>query len=211
LNQLKKLREAYTFHVANHILLERARVNITDARIAEEKAKGKLSVANVFEVAGVEQEEEAEEKSDSDAAQEEEEIKVPSEYDMVGRVTDYNVKEKDQGFTRPKVLILVPFKMVAYSVVEQLVYHVNNNKWKKVDKKKKFKEEFGKEEEAFDDYFRIGLAIDKRGRIKLFEQFYHSDIIVGKFGLHHHLSNSISLGIENNYWPRRRQRSQAQL
>ena len=61
----------------------------------------------------------------------------------------------------------------------------NGGRWKKVSKKKKFREEFGSEEEAFNDYFKIGIAFhhgkkkagDKMS-IKLYEQFYKSDIII---------------------------------
>ena len=55
-----------------------------------------------------------------------------------------------------------------------LVKLANGGKWKKVSKKKKFREEFGSEEEAFNDYFRVGIAFHhsvKSGKrsIKLFE------------------------------------------
>ena len=58
----------------------------------------------------------------------------------------------------------------------------NKGKWKKVSKKKKFREEFASEDEAFNDFFRIGLSVNwsKAGKmsLKLYEQFYASDIIV---------------------------------
>jgi U3 small nucleolar RNA-associated protein 25 len=58
----------------------------------------------------------------------------------------------------------------------------NKGKWKKVSKKKKFKQEFGNEEEAFNDFFRIGLSLNwnktNNLMLKLYEQFYHSDIII---------------------------------
>ena len=61
----------------------------------------------------------------------------------------------------------------------------NGGRWKKVSKKKKFREEFGSEEEAFNDYFKMGIAFhynvkkksDKMS-IKLYEQFYKSDILI---------------------------------
>jgi len=60
---------------------------------------------------------------------------------------------------------------------------LNGGKWKKVSKKKKFREEFGSEEEAFNDYFKIGLAINyskknNKMSLKIYEQFYESDIII---------------------------------
>jgi len=51
-----------------------------------------------------------------------------------------------------------------------------------VSKKKKFRDEFASEEEAFNDYFRIGIAVNwsktNQMCLKLYEQFYESDIIV---------------------------------
>lgn len=51
---------------------------------------------------------------------------------------------------------------------------LNEGKWKKVSKKKKFREEFGSEEEAFNDYFKIGISINHNNKndkmsIKLYE------------------------------------------
>jgi len=60
----------------------------------------------------------------------------------------------------------------------------NDGKWKRVSKKKKFREEFATEEEAYNDFFRIGIAFNPsktnaaKLNIKLYEQFYSSDIIV---------------------------------
>lgn len=72
---------------------------------------------------------------------------------------------------------------MAYQIVENIVKLSNEGKWKKVSKKKKFREEFGNEEEAFNDYFRIGIAFNtskKSGKkiMKLYEQFYKADIII---------------------------------
>jgi hypothetical protein len=74
---------------------------------------------------------------------------------------------------------------MAYQIVENIIMFANGGKWKKVVKKKKFREEFGNEEEAFNDFFRVGIAFHhshktNKSTIKLFEQFYKSDIIVGK-------------------------------
>ena len=94
---------------------------------------------------------------------------------------------QDQGFTRPKVLILTPFKQMAYQIVENIVMFTNGGRWKKVSKKKRFREEFGKEEEAFNDYFKLGIAFnhsrkktdgESKMSIKLYEQFYKSDILI---------------------------------
>jgi hypothetical protein len=55
-----------------------------------------------------------------------------------------------------------------------LILLANDGKWKKVSKKKKFKEEFGSEEEAFNDFFRIGIGFhiakkNNKRAIKLYE------------------------------------------
>lgn len=60
----------------------------------------------------------------------------------------------------------------------------NGGSWKHVSKKKKFREEFATEEEAFNDFFRLGISFratktdPSKLNIKLYEQFYASDIIV---------------------------------
>ena len=58
----------------------------------------------------------------------------------------------------------------------------NDGKWKNVSKKKKFREEFATEDEAYNDFFRIGLAFQYNQQnkltLKLYEQFYGADIIV---------------------------------
>lgn len=90
---------------------------------------------------------------------------------------------RDQSLVRPKVLILAPFKQMAFQIIEQIIFLCNSGRWKKVSKKKKFRAEFENEEEAFNDFFRIGISFvqsKKSGKmqLKLYEQFYASDIIV---------------------------------
>ncbi|XP_054470041.1 U3 small nucleolar RNA-associated protein 25 homolog [Anoplopoma fimbria] len=103
---------------------------------------------------------------------------------------------RDQGLTRPKVLILVPFRGGALQVVQTLI-SLMETKGKKivVNNKKRFKEEFGEEAEDkppnlerpddyraifsgnVDDHFRIGISI-VRSSIRLYSPFYSSDIII---------------------------------
>lgn len=78
---------------------------------------------------------------------------------------------------------MTPFKSMAYAIIESIVLFTNNGKWKRVSKKKKFRDEYGADEEAFNDYFKIGIAFnhgrkDGKRNIKLYEQFYKSDILV---------------------------------
>ncbi|XP_056152047.1 U3 small nucleolar RNA-associated protein 25 homolog [Lampris incognitus] len=103
---------------------------------------------------------------------------------------------RDQGLTRPKVLILVPFRDVALRVIQTLI-GLLETKGKKMDvsNKKRFKDEYGVETEDkppnlhrpedyhaifsgnVDDHFRIGVSILKRS-MRLYAPFYSSDIII---------------------------------
>uniref|UniRef100_A0A3Q0TC27 U3 small nucleolar RNA-associated protein 25 homolog n=1 Tax=Amphilophus citrinellus TaxID=61819 RepID=A0A3Q0TC27_AMPCI len=103
---------------------------------------------------------------------------------------------RDQGLTRPKVLILAPFRGSALQVIHTLITLLET-KGKKVmvSNKKKFKEEFGEETDEkppnlrrpddynaiftgnVDDHFRIGVSILK-GSMRLYAPFYSSDIII---------------------------------
>ncbi|KAM9341180.1 U3 small nucleolar RNA-associated protein 25 homolog [Symphorus nematophorus] len=103
---------------------------------------------------------------------------------------------RDQGLTRPKVLILVPFRGGALRVVQTLISLLETkNKKMMVSNKKRFKEEFGEDEDDkpsnlqrpddyraifagnVDDHFRIGVSILK-GHMRLYSPFYSSDIII---------------------------------
>ncbi|KAI8822997.1 digestive organ expansion factor [Fimicolochytrium jonesii] len=99
---------------------------------------------------------------------------------------------RDQGFTRPKVLIIVPFKHTALEIVKMLIALSGT---KQQDNKKRFFEEFGlppeddtvdpKKSEDFkktfagniDDCFRMGIKFSRK-QLKLFADFYSSDIII---------------------------------
>uniref|UniRef100_I3KTY2 U3 small nucleolar RNA-associated protein 25 homolog n=1 Tax=Oreochromis niloticus TaxID=8128 RepID=I3KTY2_ORENI len=103
---------------------------------------------------------------------------------------------RDQGLTRPKVLILVPFRGSALQVIHTLISLLETKSKKvMVSNKKKFKEEFGEDEDEkppnlqrpddynaiftgnVDDHFRIGVSILK-GSMRLYAPFYSSDIII---------------------------------
>lgn len=102
---------------------------------------------------------------------------------------------RDQGLTRPKVLILVPFKDSAYQIINTIISQMCGKKNFNVVHKNRFVEEFtGGEltlpkknpkpedfEKTFagniDDAFRIGMAVTKSS-LKLYENFYNSDIII---------------------------------
>lgn len=103
---------------------------------------------------------------------------------------------RDQGLTRPKVLMVVPFRESALRVVQILISLLETKGGKlDVSNKKRFKEEFGSDpddkppnlkrpedyEAVFagnvDDHVRIGISILQKS-MRLYAPFYSSDIII---------------------------------
>ncbi|KAL1770027.1 digestive organ expansion factor-like [Sigmodon hispidus] len=104
---------------------------------------------------------------------------------------------RDQGLTRPKVLIVVPFREAALRVVQLFISLLEGDSKKKiiVSNKKRFRGEYGFSPEErppnlkrpedyeavfmgnIDDHFRIGVAILQRS-IRLYAPFYSSDILI---------------------------------
>ncbi|XP_061824418.1 U3 small nucleolar RNA-associated protein 25 homolog [Nerophis lumbriciformis] len=100
---------------------------------------------------------------------------------------------RDQGLTRPKVLILVPFRGVVLQIIHILI-SLLESKGKKVvvSNKKRFKDEYGNDSDTkpnrpddyhaiflgnVDDHFRMGISII-RNSMRLYAPFYSSDIII---------------------------------
>lgn len=96
---------------------------------------------------------------------------------------------KDQGFTRPKVLILLPTRNAAYEVVEQIIKLSGSEQQ---ENRKKFHSQFhsdGQPPETkpddfrhnfkgnSNDFFSIGLKFTRK-TIKLYSSFYSSDVLV---------------------------------
>ena len=95
----------------------------------------------------------------------------------------------DQGFTRPKVLIIAPTRDTAYNIIDTLI---NKSGIDQVDKKAKFKDQFFEDSlppsskpKSFqhifkgntNDFFILGIKFTRKA-IKLYSNFYQSDIIV---------------------------------
>ncbi|CCK68205.1 rRNA-binding ribosome biosynthesis protein UTP25 KNAG_0A05400 [Huiozyma naganishii CBS 8797] len=95
----------------------------------------------------------------------------------------------DQGFTRPKVLIIAPTRDTAYSIVTTII---NKSGIDQVDKRGKFKDQFYEDSlppsskpKSFqsifkgntNDFFVLGMKFTRKA-IKLYSNFYQSDIIV---------------------------------
>ncbi|KAI1317319.1 rRNA-binding ribosome biosynthesis protein utp25 [Mortierella claussenii] len=100
---------------------------------------------------------------------------------------------RDQGFTRPKVLIILPFKNTVVDVVESLIALSGSTQQ---DNKKRFFDEFSSEDmeedvrkqdrpadflETFkgniDDHFRVGVKFTRK-TLKLYSDFYSADLIL---------------------------------
>jgi len=101
---------------------------------------------------------------------------IKNNYENIENKDDINIK--DQGFTSPKVLILVPYKMHAKIIMEQLVKLFSNNNWKGITNKKKFMDEYS-EFDSMDDCFRLGIGVCFfENKMKLYTPFDESDIII---------------------------------
>lgn len=102
---------------------------------------------------------------------------------------DDNKEYRDQGFTRPKVLILLPTRNAAFEVVETILKYAGSEQ---EENKKKFRAQFYTSEtppdnkpadfkDAFkgnnNDFFCLGIKFTRKSA-KLYSSFYSSDIIV---------------------------------
>ncbi|CAN6457972.1 unnamed protein product [Victoria cruziana] len=130
--------------------------------------------------------------------------KIAKISDNKGEAAAINAGILDHGFTRPKVLILLPLRSIALRVVKRLIELVPPSLRVNIEFKDRFFKEFGiaqaKDETAFsadgehhhrskptdhqalfggnsDDHFRVGIKFTRKS-IKLYSDFYSSDVIV---------------------------------
>ncbi|AET38821.1 rRNA-binding ribosome biosynthesis protein UTP25 Ecym_3331 [Eremothecium cymbalariae DBVPG len=95
----------------------------------------------------------------------------------------------DQGFTRPKVLVVAPTRNTAYDIIEKII---DKSGLDQVDKKSKFKDQFYEDslpptskpksfQHVFkgntNDFFVLGMKFTRK-TLKLYSNFYQSDVIV---------------------------------
>lgn len=101
---------------------------------------------------------------------------------------------RDQGLTRPKVLIIMPFRNSALKTVETMIKSLLFPGKGEVSHHKRFRKEYGIAEEQkppgykpnsylhifdgnTDDCFRVGVAV-KKTSLRLYTKFYSCDIII---------------------------------
>lgn len=163
LEEDSSIMDAYIEHSLNHILRTRDLVSKNDAKVAKHQERTKDEILN------------------SDGF-------------------------LDRGFTRPKILILLPLASIAFRVVKRLIQLTPSTRKVNVENNDRFLDEFGtgrvEDKEEVDenessnpqksskpsdfqvlfggnnnDHFMIGIKFT-RGSIKLYNDFYSSDIIV---------------------------------
>lgn len=156
----KEYRKLYLLHVLNH-------VNKTRDRVIKNNNK-----LRTYQESLKEKKAKKEKGEDLDDDDEEEEPEI-----------------RDQGFTRPKVLVLLPTRESCYELIEQLIQlsgseqQENKGKFRKQFHNDSVPPEYKPEDfrDAFkgnnSDFFCIGVKFTRK-TVKLYSSFYTSDIIL---------------------------------
>ncbi|XP_050077054.1 U3 small nucleolar RNA-associated protein 25 homolog [Anopheles maculipalpis] len=170
-----RLRYVYCLHVLNHVLKAVSKIQHHTIKLITNRKAGRKKPA---------------EDQFRRRLKEQKEVKV-GEKPTVG-----DDEYRDQGFVRPKVLIIVPFRESALRCVTVLKRLFAGDQESSVINWKRFTDEYGggpslhfprrnpkhaDYERTFagniDDNFRLGIAFN-RSTMKLYAKFYSSDVII---------------------------------
>ena len=184
-----KLMKIYLFHILNHILKRKEEIELNDnidkiinntAITDNQKLNKELFRSHESEFISEYYNKHVNPKTKLDDSFSNKDFityhkEIKEKYENINK-DDVNIK--DQGFTSPKVLILVPYKKHARIILEEIVNIFSNNNWKGITNKKKFKDEYS-EFDSNDDCFRMGINISFfENKMKLYSSFDESDIIL---------------------------------
>ena len=224
-----ELRRLYAAHVANHVLKNRGRVLKHSAKIdkaakiermranaARSRKKARSLLARAAKTAKAKVANPNASAAEIAAAREEEALQTAALSALTEASADVDLdgddkgaeEVRDQGFVRPTVLVLLPFRHSVFLFVKELITLLTPTTGAKrmsVPNLERFEEQYGEDEDdeeeaggldaagnvktlppwrvAFpgnnDDCHQLGISFQKRGsRLKLFADFYDSDIIV---------------------------------
>jgi len=213
-----KVLSGIVAHVGAHVMKARTRQQRHDSRMKKKKAraiaKSKLRAvkrATAVAKANNDYDGDGVDANDGDSVS-----SVPSDSDEDGGGTaasDSPNALQDQGFTRPRILILCPFRGSCFTIIEALINFFGENT--SISKLDQFAEEYGYDgsddegdacgkkrrrtanqptdwkalfKQNVDDDFKMGIQVnpgkgkgngaDKGVQLRLFSDFYMSDVII---------------------------------
>ena len=184
LEMRSQMMKIYLFHILNHIFKRKEQIEVNNnidkiindnVTTKEEMATKELFISHEAEFISNYYNEHLPIKSNKNKSFVQYQMNIKKSY-QPNESDDINIK--DQGFTYPKCLILVPYKKHARVIMEEIINIYNKGSWKGILNKKKFKEEYS-EFDSLNDCFRLGINFSYfDNKIKLYTPFDESDIII---------------------------------